>query len=65
MHFPLFQVLRPVTVLSRMIVWRYYLSESLGDGPPYDGLMDELTAGGTSHNEQEAQQEVTYTLLWF
>ena len=42
-----------------MVVWRYYLTESLGDGPPYDGLMDELTAGGTSHNEQEAQQEVS------
>ena len=50
-------MIRPVTCLSRLIVWPYYVRESLGDGPPYDGLMDELTAG-TSHNEQEAQTEV-------
>ena len=56
-----------MTVLSRMNIWRYYLNESLGDGPPYDGLMDELTTGGiSSHNEQEAQQEVSgYTRLGF
>ena len=36
-------------------MWPYYVREALGEGPPYDGLLGELTTG-TSHNEQEATE---------
>ena len=49
------QVVRPVSSMCRLKVWPYYVRETLGEGPPYDGLLGELTTGA-SHNEQEAAE---------
>uniref|UniRef100_H2Y618 Myotubularin-related protein 13 n=1 Tax=Ciona savignyi TaxID=51511 RepID=H2Y618_CIOSA len=52
---PSSQILRPVHSLCRLKLWPYYVREALGEGPPFDGLLGELTSG-TSHNEQEATE---------
>uniref|UniRef100_H2Y623 PH domain-containing protein n=1 Tax=Ciona savignyi TaxID=51511 RepID=H2Y623_CIOSA len=55
MNFKHHQILRPVHSLCRLKLWPYYVREALGEGPPFDGLLGELTSG-TSHNEQEATE---------
>ncbi|XP_078483997.1 myotubularin-related protein 5-like isoform X3 [Ciona intestinalis] len=49
------QVLRPIHSMCRLKLWPYYIREALGEGPPFDGSLGELTSG-TSHNEQEATE---------
>ena len=44
------QVLRPQSSISVLEVWRYYVDEELGQGPPYD---PELVANDNLEDEAE------------
>uniref|UniRef100_H2XNB0 Myotubularin-related protein 13 n=1 Tax=Ciona intestinalis TaxID=7719 RepID=H2XNB0_CIOIN len=39
------QVLRPIHSMCRLKLWPYYIREALGEGPPFDGSLGELTSG--------------------
>jgi len=57
------QVLRPVSLPCRLKIWSYYVREALGEGPPYDGLSNELTFGASS-NEEEATEVWCSTVVY-